>query len=381
VKILLNSKKNISSVNADTYYNIELSNRISLLTEFEIDNTISAADVFDTERENSEVYRIYGELEYLSLLNGLNINYQHLSDFFLPVITNQKNIINSFDFYIVRPVNYIQNSSTDPYFVRNFEIIATPADFDLYTAGFSKNLFNEQRYAFNFTKDIDISIYFDEFGFPVTQLFLYAVYKQSINGYGTPESMTYTKFNTIDGSTTTSPLPFNIVPTNPVYGDLIQYDESNFIITGITDQTYYISTPYRDTDNVTPHSLSWAYNPFIPLNLRYFYDSLNYCNSGNTSNDRVTSIPSYATDLDGNGNFVWRDIIPQGLSDPNTNLGVNCPFINEINYFFSNQILAVIPNLNDPYTLNVFNQILLNNSNSLNYNPAVDLININAPCV
>ena len=86
-QILLNSLKNVNSVNVDNYEKIELSNKRALINEYDISNIISATDIFDAEREANEIYRIYGKIEYISLLNGLNNFIFKISRFFYAIIT------------------------------------------------------------------------------------------------------------------------------------------------------------------------------------------------------------------------------------------------------------------------------------------------------
>ena len=89
-EILLGQYKNIASVNVDNYQKIELANKPSLILEYDIRNALSATEIFDAEREASQVYRLYGRIEYLSLLNGLPLSYSGLSGFFLPQKNNIK---------------------------------------------------------------------------------------------------------------------------------------------------------------------------------------------------------------------------------------------------------------------------------------------------
>ena len=139
-------------------------------------------------------------------------------------------------------------------------------------------------------------------------------------------------------------------------------------------QEYYINTPYN------AGVLQWKYNPFISFPLRYFYDNLNTANSGSTSYAQQSTIPYYATPI-GGGNYVWKEIIPQGLTDPLNGVGVDYPFVNMKRYLFSPVILDVSPNLNDPFTLNVFTEIQFGAPTVLNKTPNSDLNNIGKPCL
>ena len=376
VQILLNSTKNIASVDVDNYEKLEIVNKTSQIMEYDVKNALSATEIFDAEREANDTYRIYGRIEYLSLLNGLKLNYTKLEDFFLPT-GNSKNISNSFNFYLLKAgTGYTQVISGGTIFwVRYFEVIATPSDFELYYAGFTNNVYGEQIYAFNFNKDFDITPYADAFNFPATELFLYPQYIPKPNGMSPQqlETMQYTFWNTNGVPVKAAFTPTSLNIGNRIYGDLIEYSKPLFLQFQKSPQTYYISTPYD------AGTLQWKYNPFISLRLRYFNDSLNQANTGTTSYAQASSIPYYATSI-GDGNYVWKDILPQGYIDPITNLGVDYPFINKKRYLFSTIILDVSPNLNNPNTLKAFRKIKFGTPNILNTKPISDLNNIGKPC-
>lgn len=388
MEILLNSYKNIASVNVDSYDKVELFNKPAEITEYDIRNVISATDVFDAEREANPIYRIYGKIEYMSLLNGLKLNYAQFQDFFMPQSTNSKNILNSFDFYLARRAHtgYTSGLTVNGVtkMVRCFEIIATPSQFEIFPAGFSNNVYGEQAYAYNFNVDVDVSNYLDHLRFPATELYLYAQYKPST--LPNPiETMKFTDWSTNGTYTKKSYLPTqlnigNFVKTidNNKLCDLIEYTKSEFLQTQLSGQTVYISTP--NLHNNTTNILVWKYNPFIPLRLRYFTDDIYTANTGSTSYDQVTSIPSYATSIGGN-NYVWRDIMPQGYFDPLSGVGVDYPFVNKKRYLFTNIIFDVTPDLTDANTLAAFNEVWFSrNASTINYTPIGDISNIGMPC-
>ena len=106
LEILLGSQRDINSINTKEFTKAELTRKTSEITEFNVNDVVDATEVFDAERESNPVYRIYGRIEYLSLLNGLVNNYDKLDDFFTPDFdASSKNILNSFDFYLVRPAS------------------------------------------------------------------------------------------------------------------------------------------------------------------------------------------------------------------------------------------------------------------------------------
>lgn len=392
MKILLNSLKNVASVNVDNYEKIKLSNKLSLINEYDIRNILSVTEIYDSEREASEIYRIYGKIEYMSLLNGLRYDYSQFSDFFNPQLIGNKNILNSFDFYLVKPASsgYTQltGGGSTILWTRYFQVIATPNEFEIFPAGFSNNVYGEQAYAFTFNKDFDVSQYLDQFGFPLTELFLYAQYKPTANSLGTPEILSSTVWST-NGSPSSfafAPIALNSGDTVQSFfgakiGDLLEYSKEDFLQVQLSPQTFYIQTPYQDISG-NSKLLIWKYNPFIPFRLRYFADELNQVNTGSTSYDQTIAIPYYATKIDNFGNYVWRDILSQGYTDPTTNLGVNYPFINKKRYLFSNFVLDITPDLNDADTLAAFAEVWYGRyATKITTVPISDINNIGKPCL
>lgn len=383
IEILLNSKKNINAVNVDTFDKIEITNNVSKITEYSIDNILSATEIFDAEREANKTYRIYGKIEWMSLLNGFDkatLFSNPLEDYFTPTIDGL-NISSAFHFYLVKPSSdgYIpyklESDLVSGEYIREFEVIATPDMFDLYPAGFSNNVFGEQAYAFNFNIDFDVSTFYDNFNFPVTDLFLFPVFKQN-NG-----NVEYTYWDTaLQQETKKNYTSVNYNIGDKVYGDLIYYNKNQFIQSGVTEQTFYIKTSYREPDYSIKY-LEWKYDPFIPFKLRYLSDDLYNANTGDTTYDLVEAIPNYATKIDDNGNYVWRTILPQGYIDPLTGIGVDYPFMNKKRYLFSSIVFDTTPNLDDENTENVFNEIwFTDNAKTIDITPINNLDDIGAPC-
>lgn len=399
LEILLGSQKNINSNNVDNYTKVELTNNVSEITEFTVNDVVNSTDVFDDEREANQIYRIYGKIEWLSILNGLkndistsSNNYTELKDFFNPTYdSTAKSLLNSFNFYLIRPAEsgYTKiTTSSDGIenYVRYFKVVATPQDFEIFPAGFSNNVFGEQTYGFSFKKDFDISTYFDGFGFPITELYLFPQYIPKINGNGVSETMSATTWTS--GSTN----KINYVPMTlsiddyitalggTKIGDIVEYNKTEFTQTQNTEQTIYISTQYIDSETLSK-KIVWTFNPFISLRLRYLDGVKNNANTGNTSYEIVDSIPSYATKLDDNGNYVWRDILSQGYVDPLTGLGVDYPFINGKQYMFSTIVFSIVPDLININTKTVFNEISYSqNATGINKTPITELDNIGKPC-
>jgi len=373
-----------------------LVNKTKKITEFNVNDLVNASEVFDAEREANPIYRIYGKIEYLSLLNGLKNDYFNLEDFFVPQHSgNSKNILNSYRFYLVRPAEsghdpeagYTQLTDTTKY-IRYFKVVATPDNFELYPAGFNDNLYGEQTFGFNFNEDFDVSQYFDGFGFPITDLFLYAEYIEKSG-----ESMSQLMWSS-NGDTHKVIFHFkelnvgDFVKSNINFyvGDIIDYDKENFNQTQVSGQTLFIRTEYLEPE-MGMDRLEWSYNPFISFKLRYLSEDLYTANTGSTSYDVLNSIPEYATKLDDDGNYVWRDISHQGYIESLSGIGVDYPFLNGRRYLFNSTVFAVVPNLSEnetlkhQNTLDVFSEISYGkDTTNIDKLPLTELDNIGKPC-
>lgn len=369
-KVQLGEKKFEEAVNVDYYQQLSLGNEKKTLIEYDIKNVLDVSEVFNNERQQTESYRIYGRIEYLSLLNGLKNNYIDLADFFTPTTSNSKNLLNSFDWYLLKPATGYTSLGNDRY-VRNFEVLTKVSDFDIYKSGYFVNIYNEQQYLFNFKKDFDVDGLLDALHFPITDLYLYPIYKKSVSPVeilqrltfpsGTKTTLTYTSLNIGD----------------IISGDVIEYNIEDYSYTVLSAQTYYITCPYVDSGSM---ELVFKYNPFIKIPLRVFSSEVEKINISGTSYEDKTLIPYYAIPSEENdGNYIWRDILPKGFFDPIDGQGVNFPFVNQKHYVFNNYLLSVIPDLTHTNTNTVFSNIKYN-SNELLYNNVNTLSNLGKLC-
>lgn len=380
IEIQLGTESNIDGVNVDNFENISLENKKLNLLEYDVRNILNVTSVYERERQNTPIYRIYGGLEYLSYLNGIINNYVELRDLFIPqnFNSNVKDIFNSFDFYIVKPASdgYEKTNYDSITYVRKFEVLTKINDFNLFNAGYSKNLFNEPKYSYIISRDIDISNMVDGFGLPLTELYIYCRYNPTTNGSGVAEKLKQKKWDlNNDNNVIYEQLTyqeFNI--GDVVYGDMVEYSPNTMFQT-ITDQQ-----EYKIIVNVEEYGdIQFTYNPFLPLRLRYFTESINRVNINSTDYDKTIKIPNYAYDT-GNGNYIWRDILEQGLVDPINGNGVDYPFVNKRRYLFSNQILSISPDYDDANTNDVFRHIKYDEPSLLNNEPITEIDNIGKPC-
>lgn len=554
LNILLNSEKNINSVNVDTFTKLSLENKTSKFNEYNVRNVLSVIELFELEREKNQIYRIYGGFEYVSLLDGVRNNYNSLNDFFIPQITGDtKTIFNSFDFYLVRPsdeeytnisglqpvadedtvttvldenfdnwsggvpvgwnhtpgvggnieqapgnrlrvnlgdntfinivvmnrqlsplsgnitietsvnitpdlasndlmtlsfeyldennnavfldtrnllangvgeqtynifiplntpatrislwcnsrnksmfMDYLKITTTSSGDVlyglnnpplnfpstvhrRTFKVLTKLNNFELFNAGFSRNAYDDRKYIYSFNVDFDVSEFLDGFGMPLTDLYLYAQYKPTLN-----EVLTFESWNNAGEFSEIPYIPqqFNVGDTiksslNELICDLVEFSRPKFYQRQDTLQTFRISTPIASTFSGT---IKWRYNPFIPIKLRYFEDYLNIVNRNTDSYEDLETIPEYAFELN-NEDMVWKNIMPEGYIDPLTGIGTNHPFVNKKRYLFENIVFEIYPDLNDFSTRLAFSSIWFErNIIPISTLPVTNINDINKPC-
>ncbi|PCI27330.1 hypothetical protein COB55_06005 [Candidatus Wolfebacteria bacterium] len=93
-----------------------------------------------------------------------------------------------------------------------------------------------------------------------------------------------------------------------------------------------------DIDNIVVverESTGYYYKPFYRIDIRKFSNNVLEGNTGTT-----LGIPSYATEVDAEGNRRWRELLPIGTIEDETN-GVDYPFVNDKHYLYDNYQLFV----------------------------------------
>jgi hypothetical protein len=363
-KFQLPSARNVDAVDVDTFTKVEFNRNVKPIIEYDITNVLNVTEVFDDERQNTDNYRFFGEIEYISPLSNRPRNYNSIEDIFTIPETgtgNLKDVFSDFRFYLVKAVppsgiTLSDGVSTSDGFVnlggtiyrKDYEVITELSDFDVFNAGFAANIFGERQQGFIVSRDIDLLNDIDGLNFPITDIYIYAEYRTS-NGE-TIQRRTYNSNGEYSGlENFTRP---TLSRGDVLVGDTIDYDQANFTYTNVSRMEFRI-------DTVTPN-IKLLYNPFIPINIRTLSDDLEQVNTGSTSVEDVANIPFYAVPIDNDGNVVWRNLLPKGIIDPLTFEGNSFPFLNQRHYVFKNIIVAITPDLSDGTTASLFSQIEYN---------------------
>ena len=386
-KIQLGEHRYVDAVNVDTTIKLALQSNNDLNIEYDIQNVLDVTQVFDDERQESKKYRIHGEFEYLSILNGLPKEYDILNHFFalIPLSADTKNIYTDLKIYLVKPSTGFTELITDERYIKNYEIIGDVTNVEIIPAAFARNIYNEEQHTYVVNIDIDIANQYDGLNFPITELSLYVVYQPQNNGDDVPETMERKTYDSTGGTIIQNftPSATTIGVGSIIQGDVIDYEKILYQQTNFNLMEHYIYTHYTSFINkigAVPAALKWKYRPFIPITLRYFETTVTRGNTGSTSYEVVSTIPPFATEIDNDGNFVWRNLLDNGFFDPIDEIGVSFPFINQRHYVFSNIVFKMQPDLDDFNTANVFDEILFVQNTLINSEPNSSLDNIGNIC-
>jgi hypothetical protein len=375
----LQQYKHVNSTNANISDKVYLQSKNKNMVNYDVISSVNVAEQFETERQNSLSFRIYGGLEYYSILNNIPVSYISLNNFFGKQIINPivgvKDFFTSVDVYIVKPyTGYTQLTSSK--FVKRYQVVIAPSNIDVMNAAFSKNIFFEKKMLFGCSEDIELYDQVDGFGKPITDLYLYFHYKP--NGL---VNETLTK-KTFDASSTETlfietPLTINSYNVGDIIdGDLITYNKNDFFEKNLNLQEHFIE--FRYVENSVTKFLKFKYQPFYKIKVREF--GVEQIIQNVTATTIETIIPSYAVQLDDQGNYLWHDLLDFGYVDPLENIGLDFPFVNGSHYVFNNIIFSMQPDMSHTNTANVFTNISFGPNKLINTTPITGLNNAGKIC-
>lgn len=109
--------------------------------------TLSQYQQYLDERVESDKYRIYGSINFLSPITYKPQNLGTVQDLFSKTYNeNRYEFTNLFDIYLARQYTTGETGTAD-----QLEIISRKASYNIYNAAISRNLFGEQVFNFNFS--------------------------------------------------------------------------------------------------------------------------------------------------------------------------------------------------------------------------------------
>lgn len=273
--------------------------------------------------------------------------------------------------FAVQPINYnltykFLDGVPSEYYYRQNKLLTGPKDYQVYKAGFSKNIFNDgyinDVFLFHFDKDIDVGNLKDNLGRPLTNLYLtiikrassgnnnYDGFKKWAENYQILEgNRTYTPIFDQNNPVVTSVLSYwqNNNPLTAgsylsegalIYNDFVEYNRA-FLTERVLSNTLGKFAPSQvyPVPNTTPPTYEYdtregyTYKIHQEINIRKFSNRIE--TTANRSNEIY---PDYVQ-VNNDGTVSWRDLLPIGFFEPsenNTSNGIDYPFVNAKHYLF-----------------------------------------------
>lgn len=460
---ILPSKKSRVAEDEDIFIDIEMKSSYNLLDDLDILKILDAEEQFNKEREESQKYRISGNLDYISFFVNKKTYWDSLDDLFLPPsIKDEKvhNFYDYFDIYIVYPCRLVYTNIDNKY-VKKYKKLTKVSDLNLLKSGFQDNIFTDDYFNYNFNiitdlKNIEGTIIENNDDenvngkfLPITELGIFFEYKNinadlnfnyknfdstyqlnntelstdTIYGFNDKDvdknnnTFEYSQkvflyktlnislldthneffFNRYINNNTTSLVKINDnnIFNDEIQGELIEFNKNEFTFKNIETQEFYfdykINRPNDGYDQNTLNRLiklytsknifeqtnllakyasliandivlKFKYTPIFNIKIKDFLSDVEFGNPINTDD-----IPSYAIRYNNNNDYLWRDLLSNGVIEPGSLNGADFIFMNGCHYINNLHKLIVKPNLNDLTTRKILNDFLPN-QNVLRFN-------------
>jgi len=265
------------------------------------------------------------------------------------------------------------------YFMRSFEIITSnyiditlpKRDYDLYQSGYEVDIFNREKYLFNF-KEIDISEHKDYLGRNISDIYLTFIkrpgespknftstdvffYDYSLKSGGSGLKLKWvdnnnelvTNYNSNSENINTNKIKNK---GDKYFGDIVEYLVSNLEENIIIEPIFRFNTKERD-DNLETNG--FIYKPHHRIPIRKFSTSIEQFDFSD-----VAEFPNYAESY--KGKFLWRDLLDKGFIEDTVN-GVDYPFLNNNHYIFNVFNLTLKPQNPELIDGFIINEDIVNN--------------------
>jgi hypothetical protein len=233
----------------------------------------------------------------------------------------------------------VVNGVDSKYYGRYFSAITQTNQIDYYPASFSNTIFNDNVIAINSKNDIDLSLYKDYLGRPITEVYLTLVKNKTSSIFwgdmrcGLETKVILANYD-IRQINNVNPIPdLGLVNStnNVFFGDIIDYNDEDISERILETARHRFNTINRETNQ---YYEGYFYKPHSKIVIQYYSNQVEYSDPSLTT----VNIPYYA--LYSNGRYRWRDILTKGYFDE-TGRGVNYPFLNGCNYTYDNFFLSV----------------------------------------
>lgn len=323
-KILLPSKRYIDAEDVDILINIPTITQNKNINKEQINTTLSQEEQYEKEKEESNIYRLTGSINFLSPLVHKKQVIETVRDLFDNVTDSNRNVFtNMFRVYVCGFKEKKIVNEENQWFQDVYEVLTNTEDFEIYNAAYSKNIFGEQIYNFNVNID-----------FETTGTTLYYYFATSLEGEKIKGDEILGKIFDING--------------NPVsFGDFYIEERQ---ATGTTGTTNYIEIRPTEED---PYDIE--NKPFSPFEGIYTLSNI----SGSTGE----ILTLY---------YDYKKFIPIKLKELNVNNNnferLNFLFTNGTHYVYDNIVFSMTVNTLDETTKRLYSDFIINIEELLSVN-------------
>lgn len=349
--------KNIKSLNNKI---VKLDNKINIINDGVVDNTISLFDEYELERNKSNNYNIIINLELFSILNGIDGSFFDNGSDYITLFdignsyssNNYRRIKDLFDIYLVLP-NIVENIEGNKYLIKGTIIQKVE---EVTKTSFSRNQFNDEKYLITINNLVFDNV-IDSSNNHINDLILFFNYKnkqrETIGSeYINEDEVILGERPLIEGNVgETIDLGYKFLDTKTN----IYYDEYFF------NHILLFNYKHSLTEIKT---LSYIYSPIIKIEI-FNYGKF-YRFKEKTIADKKIDVPVYSKNE--NGYYFWTEV--------NKNL---FPYMNKTNYIFYNKSLSMLPNMTHENTSQVYNELVINDIDNF-YENQDPYKNFNSPC-
>jgi len=245
-----------------------------------------------------------------------------------------------------KPIFRSLNGTPSEYYVRKYKVLTTN-DYDSYKCAFSSSIYpktivNELGIAngtwlYHFNEDIDVGPLLDHNNKPLTELYLGFIKRSGQNTIPWSDVVAGWDFNS------TKIIPSNSLETisNFVSGGIGTIEKPNNLFDYIGDYSEYNSLEieekviskivHRFGQKSDPNNGGYFLEPFKKLQIMNFSGII----ETSSINEPTGGIPNYAEKYP-DGKIAWKDLLHIGFIEPDTDKGVDYPFVNGKHYFYGN---------------------------------------------
>lgn len=306
-KTILPRKRVFLSDDKPLQINLDLKNSNKSIFNNRIQSILSLSEQFNKERNNSTIYRLNGQVEMVSPINGIKSNFTRVSDLFdyLTSGDNYENFLNFIDYFdiFVMYLDTMYLTNNENTYTTLLKPLTKLNDVTIFKSGYYTNLYSDPLYQFLLEKDIDVSNLFtkdsnNRFLLPIMDFYLFFRFK---NNDSSKFQHSYQNIDNQGNITNNIGIITDEIIGNGLYGGIIEFNKEtydiNYIDYGLNSILINLSN-----DNKT---IKVDYTPYNIVKIRDLSENLENGNILNTVNIPETAF--LLNDLTNNNNASYNE--------------------------------------------------------------------------